>query len=290
MLARLTPFLGASLVLFTSCGEQGDESQKGRAEAKGSGPAVTKLHRPAATAGKAASRKAFRAQLDSALARSSPEQRDQALSDTAWACFELEPELAREAFDKLTPGSEQKNRLIQHFAMRLAAENLEEAHRWAGALETDEERSLAYARIALVIASSQPERAAQLLSDSGVAGRDLDVAVVQVVQQWATKSPTDAAAWIALFDPGEARSAGLKTLAASWGKSDAQAAFAWIAGIPEGPLRNEAERGMAEAILDQPESGRQEWLSQASPEIRTHFHEFQAQAQAEAEAEDGDEP
>ena len=54
----------------------------------------------------------------------------------------------------------------------------------------------------MIIAETDPQRAATLLSESGIAGRTFDVATVQVIQRWATQSQSRAAAWVALFPPG----------------------------------------------------------------------------------------
>lgn len=86
MLSRLTPFVGLSL-FFISCGKQDDEPDS-RAKAEHAVPPVTKLQRPPTATGKTPSRKEFRVQLESALAQATPEQQNQVLSDTAWACGE----------------------------------------------------------------------------------------------------------------------------------------------------------------------------------------------------------
>ncbi len=209
-----------------------------------------------------------------------PEEKNRALAAAIWDAMDLEPEMARQAMQKLTAGSEEKNRLIQHFAMRLTEQNVDEAVQWATALETEEEKSLAFGKIALVLSQDEPERAAHLLSDSGVAGREFDVAVVQVVQRWAAQAPADAAAWVVLFDAGEARRAGLKETLAVWARSAPQATFSWIAGIPDAQIREEAATGMIQTILDQPESVQQDLLKLAPPEMQAEFEKLKAESAA----------
>ena len=207
-----------------------------------------------------------------------PEEKNRALAAAIWDAIELEPELARQGLQKLTAGSEEKNRLIQHFAMRLTEQNVDEAVQWAAALETEDEKSLAFGKIALVLSQDEPERAAHLLSESGVAGREFDVAVVQVVQRWAAQTPADAAAWVVLFDAGEARRAGLKETVAVWARSAPQDTFSWIAGIQDAQIREEAATGMVQTILDQPESVQQDWLKLAPPEMQASFEKLKAES------------
>ena len=246
------------------------------AEDSSASPRLTKSRRPAPT-----DLPQSRDQLIEAFRRaeevSSPEEKARALTAAIWDALDVEPELARRGLQKLIPGSEEKNRLIQHMAMRLAEHNVDDAVQWAKALETEEEKSLAFGKIALVLSEAEPARAAQLLSDSGIAGREFDVAVVQVVQRWAAQAPADAAAWVGLFDPGEARSGGLKEIAAVWARNDPQAAFTWIAAISDEQIRGQAGVGMAEVILEQPDAVQPDMLKLATPEIRTLVDRLRAE-------------
>jgi hypothetical protein len=192
--------------------------------------------------------------------------------------LELDPHLAAEAFLKLKPGSEEKNRLIQHYAMRLAEQSLDEAMKWAATLQSEEEQSLAYDNIALVLAESEPERAAQLLSESGIAGRDFDVAVVQVLQRWAASSPEGAAGWVVLFEAGEARTAGLKAVVGIWSRTDPEAALGWLDNLQNPEIRGEASQGLAQSILDLPEGAQDEMLRRVTPDVRSRFEILKTEA------------
>ncbi len=186
---------------------------------------------------------------------------------------------AQTAFSKLPAGSAERTRMIPHLAMRLAESDPAAATRWAESLEADQEQSLAFGKIALVLSANDPEAAAKMLSDAGVEGRDFDVAVVQVVQRWAAKSPADAAAWVTQFDPGEARTASLQAIATAWLDQDRPATFAWIQGMQNPTIRDEAITGAAESILTLPESKHAEALQGASPEIRERFEKLKAAAE-----------
>lgn len=220
----------------------------------------------------------LREALKQAAEITTPKERDQALQEIIWDALELDPELARQGFKQLTSGSPERNQLIQHFALRLAEASFEQAVEWATTLENDQEKSLAYDNIALVLAESEPEKAAQMLSESGVAGRDFDIAIVQVVQRWAANSPTDAAAWVSLFNDSEVRRAGLKAIVTTWSSIDPQATMAWLGTLQNPSIHQDASAGMAETILELPDSRQDELLRLATPEIRASFEKLKVEA------------
>jgi hypothetical protein len=276
MISRFHPLLCLGLLLV-SCDNPPEAATN--SETSAPSPRVTKTARPAS--GELPNqREKLRAGLTKAAGIVSPEERNRALAAAVWDALDLEPELAREGMQQLAAGSEEKARLIEHVAMRLAEQDADEAVRWAGTFETDEEKSLAFGKIALVLSQEDPARAAQILSDSGVAGRDFDVAVVEVVQRWAQVAPEDALAWVSLFDPGEVRSASLREAISIWAAENPQAAFSWVAAIQNETIRPEATQGTAEAILEQPENVQAEWLVLATPAVRESFEKLKAQAEA----------
>lgn len=222
------------------------------------------------------SRVQLREQMQRARQLASPEERNQALAAAVWDALELDPELAREGFEQLSAGSAEKNLLIQHYALRMAEQNVDDAVQWAAALATEEEKSLAFGGIALVLADKEPAQAAQLLSDSGVAGREFDVAVVQVVQRWAAAAPAEAAAWVAQFDAGAARRDGLKAVVGVWARADLQGVMTWLAAIPDAAIQQEAVLGMAQTLVEQPPERQAEWLRRASPELRSQLEKLRA--------------
>lgn len=240
-------------------------------------PRVTKSSRPPDDE-PPANRSTLRESLENAVLLPNPEERDQALSAVIWDALEENPELAQEAFRKLSEGSEEKIALIKHFGMRLAEQDLDTATSWAKSLTTPDEQSLAFGKIALILSATDPEAAAKLLSDSGVASRDFDVAVVEVIQRWAAQTPETAAAWVVQFDPGEIRAAGLKAVISTWVDQDFNATVAWINRLQNPSIKDEAINGMAETILEFPEARRIELLGLASPDIRARFEALKVAA------------
>lgn len=207
-----------------------------------------------------------------------PEARDKALADVAWNALEIDPDLACEAFRQLPANSAEKIRLIRHFAMRLAEQDPDEALAWAVTLGSEKEMAVANSQIALVMAETDPQRAAGLLSESGLVGRELDVAVVEVLQRWAARSPADAAAWVGLFPRGAAREAGIRTVVERWLPGDAPAVVGWLVTLQDANVRREAALAMEETLLQQPQDIRDAWLQNADPLIRMELDQLEAQA------------
>ncbi len=196
-----------------------------------------------------------------------PAGRDEALARVAWDAMELDPPLAREAFGLLPAESPEKIRLIQHYAMRIAAADLTEALKWADSFGSEKETAAARCRIALVLSETDPQQAAELLSESATADRESEVAIVQVLQRWAGKNPPGAAAWVADFPEGPAREAGIKAVVSPWLESDAKAAFDWIAAL-DGDLRKEAVLALSNVLDEETEEAGKKILDAAPPDVR----------------------
>jgi hypothetical protein len=195
-------------------------------------------------------------------------ERDKAIAKVAWDAIGTDSELAREALAKITAGSAEKIPLVQHFAMRMADEDPDAALEWASTLESEREAAAARARIALVVADEDPARAANLLSEYGLANREFDVAVVQVLQHWADKSPPDAAAWVAMFPPGDFRKEGIRAVVTQWTQDNPQAVFSWLGNQSDEEIRKEAGDAIVQRFLAQPQEIRETWLENADPRIR----------------------
>ncbi len=240
-------------------------------------PAVTKTVRPPRQAPPDRMEE-FESALDQALRLPTVDERNRSIAGLVWNHADTDARLALNAFERLSPDAPERTRLIQHFAMRFAEQDIDQAIRWAESLADPEEISVAYGRISLVLADTDPSRAANLISESGMAGREFDVAVVQVIQRWAKSSPADAAAWVVLFDPSSARTAGIHSVVSHWARQDPAATVNWIASLEQEDLRKHAEYGMAAAILEQSPEIQNEWLQIAGPEVEAEFETLKAAA------------
>lgn len=263
MTHRLQPWICLSLLLIAACGRSGKKDQR---EEEVAGPEITRSSRPPRET-LPDKKTQLREEFAKARMSGDPEERDKLLAQVAWNAMELDPELAREAFDGLMPESPDRIALIQHFAMRMADADPDEALKWAATLESEREAAAARVRIALVIADADPARGANLLSEFGMANREFEVALVQVLQRWSNKSARDAAAWVAVFPPGEFRKAAVETVASGWLGSNPQAAFAWLSSLSDEAIRMEAGDAFAKRFLQQTPETREAWRRYADPEI-----------------------
>jgi hypothetical protein len=273
-------------VLLASCDKRPKEVGNGVGESGNQpGPAVTKTQRPPpreATDPDVELQKS----LTTAKAIVNEDERNQAVATIVWNLAEADPARALESLREIPGDARGRSPLIQHFAMRFAEHDATAAIQWAGTLESPEEASAAIGKIALVIAETDPVKAANLISESAIAGRDFDVAVVEVIQQWAAISPPDAAAWVVLFDRSEARSAGLQSVLGLWAESDVQAALKWIDTLQGDVLIDDARKAMVEATLQQTDDVQAEWIQLANPKIRTLFQDLK-NSSPKSDAEDG---
>lgn len=263
MIRRFHPWLLLP-ALLASCDKQRDAQTSGPAA---TGPAVTKSS-PRPRGESQSSAESLRSALTAAREIKSPGERAKALAEVAWNALETDPQLANQALLLLPDESREKTRLLEHLATRLAEQDPAAALAWADSLGTEQGIADAKARIALVLAESEPERAARLLSESGVDGRGFDVAAVQVIERWAARTPADAAAWVLAFPPGAAREAGLKSVISHWAESDSQGVFTWMAGQENDAVRAEITLAMAEALLRKTRDQRARWLEHADPRVK----------------------
>jgi hypothetical protein len=267
MMLRLLMFYVPCLLLFC-CNKQGSVSVKDREQTGEVSKPRQKYSDRERTDHKPANHRTPLEKLDRI---ESSAMREKALSEFAWNAIETDPALAQEAFQRLTAGSSEKIRLIEHYALRLAEQNIEEALLWSDGLSTEQEKAVAKYNIALVIAKTDPLLAASMLSECGIAGRDFDVAAVHVIRSWASSSAPDAVAWVSMFPPGPSREAGFQAIAQQWLISDPGAVFSWLESTTDNTLRHETSKAIAGAIDQQPPPIQEDWLKQASPSVRNEL-------------------
>lgn len=261
--------LWVAQLALAACGgrEQPQKSDEGGENAS----TMTERHKRAAEPEREASPKSAASALDEALSLPAGEERNQRLVESAWQGIEEDAETARRGIEALPAEHPDRVRLLQHLAMRHAEADPEAALAEALKLPSELERSAAVGSIALVLSENDPQKAAGLISEHGVAGRDLGVAVVQVVRRWADQDPAAAAAWASAFPPGEFRQAGWGAVFQAWLPRDAAAAIGWCASLGDVDLRGEALRGLADTLRDEPEEIRTARLKTAAPGFRAEI-------------------
>jgi hypothetical protein len=264
-------------LLASSCGERKkQESAAAPPEEK-----ATRKERPASrkVGAEPDAKVALRESFDKALAEPASETRERALEQIAWDGIDVDPEVARKAFEELEPDSAASRRLVAHFAGRLADIDPNQAIEWANTLEQEQERAEAFGRIAVVISDTDPERGAGLLVAEMPAGITRDRAVVQVVQRWSQKAPSAAADWIAATPAGAARSAGLRSLVETWSRSDASGLAKWIEGRGDDDVKMESMLAVANSLRSEKKENRELRLADFhDPEIRRRIENLLAQS------------
>ncbi|HSP41875.1 MAG TPA: hypothetical protein VLO11_03290 [Luteolibacter sp.] len=211
----------------------------------------------------------LRTALLEAVAMENTTVRHEAVAALAWRAVSEDLAVAREALGHLpADATKQRTPLVRHLAMQLAHEDPEAALAWAESLGGGRETALAEARIALVIADSDPRRAATMLADSGDAGRERDVAIVQVLQHWSASEPAAAADWLTMFPAGNFRKAGMHAVISRWLAADAPTAMGWLGSLQEPELRGEALATAAGVLASHPAETREAWLDAADAATR----------------------
>lgn len=215
-------------------------------------------------------REALRRLVEQRSQESGPEL-DRQLAEAAWEVIDEDPGLAEEAI-RLLPGDHpDRLRLLQHFALRLAESDPGAASAWAAALDSDADKSLVCGRIAVVIAEKDPEKAAGLLSETGLAGRDFEVSVVEVLQRWSAADAVASMRWVVQFPAGRLREESLRTVFGRWLQTDAPAAVAWLGSITDAALKQEAEQAVGEAIAGMDPASQEKTMARLDPATRSRI-------------------
>ena len=217
-----------------------------------------------------------------------PEDRDKALVECAKEALEINPNAVAEIIRLLSADHPERVLLLKAMIARLMVEDPSAATQWAATLESEKERALAGGEIALHTAATDPARAAELLAASGISGREFDEVAVQVLQNWATETPADAAAWVLRFPQGASRETAVKTVVSRWVQGDAEAAFSWIGTLKSPAVRKETTRSLAFALIDNPDPVRDAMLEHADPAMRSDLE--QQIGQIKEETRDKSEP
>ncbi|QJE98936.1 hypothetical protein [Luteolibacter luteus] len=274
MIARC--LLSLLAVLSCSCGEREKQESRSTPELKAARATrpVEREHDDPVPDAKAE----LRGELDAALKDPDGASRQQALEKLAWDAIDVDPDVAREAFEQLEPDSEASRKLVAHFAMRLADEDPEKAIAWAQGLEQSAERTEAFGSIAVVIAARDPERGAALVMAEMPEGKPHDRALVLVSQRWVQVAPEQAAEWVAGLPEGAARKAGLHEVISRWLAREPLAAATWIEARPEKGVQMAALAELASMLRNEPEEKKEQILSQfRDVEIRRKTENLLAQ-------------
>lgn len=269
----------SSLLFFSACEKEDKLASSSANSAEDGSGKPTKSIRTERRGGttraerEAATKEGLVKAFEAAQKETDPAARDKALAKVAWDALDIDREIADKAFSAITPGSEDARKLVGHFAMRMADESPEDALRWARELEQPAERDDAISRIAVVLSTTDPKRAAALALDEVPEGLPRYRAVAQIVQRWSQTAPADAGAWVSSLPEGMARKAVIVKLAITWSQSDAPALARWAS--TNRSLTPEVASAVAETLRYLPdEKARAQRLSSFNdPAFRTLVEE-----------------
>lgn len=147
------------------------------------------------------------------------------------------------------PQSPERDRLIAHGILQTANNNPEKVIHWAETLPAND-RILAFQNVAQQATWNHPEEAAKavdaLRAMPGVTTEQIQPVLSEAARAWAAVEGSQAAAW-ALSLPPDLQKEAVGAVSFGWGRADFDGAAAWVRQLPEGPVRDQAIRTMADS-------------------------------------------
>ncbi|MFT3784391.1 MAG: hypothetical protein QM790_20465 [Nibricoccus sp.] len=154
------------------------------------------------------------------------------LSEASLLVVAKNPAYATEIAQQMNPGKEQTNAL-ETVIYDWATRDISGA---VGAVEKIADPALRERTLVMTakaIAIGDPDLGAQWLSMAVKSEGALKEAATSIVEIWAEKSPTEAAAWLSRSAHVEQRAEAVNALVRAWAKVDPHATQAWIQSLPE---------------------------------------------------------
>lgn len=250
----------AVLLLLVSC----DKKQEANTSESAQAPRrSTRADRPSRNV--PGTRDKLRNAFEQAKAMAPGEERESALAQVARKALDTSPDIASEAIKEMQAGSDAKISLIEAYIRKLLeVDRVDEALAWAVDLGNEKDTAVARAMIAELVATSNPERVAGMLSPSSFTAAGVDPAAEQIFQNWVATNPTRAAEWVTKMPTGEARNAGWKALLTTWINLDSKTAFSWVSSQKNTMIREEAVDAMVALLVGQPDPIRSIQLESAA--------------------------
>lgn len=253
-----------SLLLFVSCDKRPNSTVSDTSRVPQRSTRADRLSRDVP-----GTREKLRSAFEAAKAIAPGEERESALAEVAKKALESAPDLAAEIIVAMSAGGDEKKSLIAAYIQKLMEEGkTDEAVTWADSLGDEVDIGIARSVIAQSLVSTDPEKAADMLSASSFSTVGIDPTAEQVLESWIATNPTQAAAWVSRLPAGEARGAGLKSLISTWINMDSGNAFSWVATQRNTIIREEAVEAVVAALIGQPEPIRNIQLETADKDFQ----------------------
>ncbi len=136
---------------------------------------------------------------------------------------------------------EQRNALFNNAVEQWAQNDPQAAANWVAEISDSQFRAELNESVVVGFAATDPEKAAELVTQSIAAGEPMPTAAADVTGIWSAKDPAAAADWIAQSLQGQTQQLALQIVMNQWGYQNLAATQTWIANLPPGEFRDEAE-------------------------------------------------
>ena len=142
------------------------------------------------------------------------------------------------------PQCEWHDQLLRQAALQYAAARPEQALEWAKTQPDTEVRSIFMGAVVCEMASRDPRQAMRTALEELPPGQARDRAIIETVQLWSQRAPSEAAAFVSTFED-EAMPAAVEALIIQWRTEDPSAAKQWIFSVQNPGIKSAAEEVMA---------------------------------------------
>jgi hypothetical protein len=147
------------------------------------------------------------------------DERIGALTSVAYEAARTEPVLALDIAGALPAGTE-RDALAKHATLQWAAVDPIPAAQWAIQIEDEQLKERVLAHIATAWGDGDPAGAAKFAVQGLAPSHCQDDAVVSIVQRWVQHDPASAAQWVAGFPDGHLRETAAENIAKLWPAAD----------------------------------------------------------------------
>jgi hypothetical protein len=138
------------------------------------------------------------------------------------------------------PPEKLRDELLVHAVRQWASVDASVAGAWASELPESQLRQEVLSAVAVSLSSQDGRKAAGLVAQAMVTGKEQVDASILVARNWGARQPEEAAEWISLFPDSLVREEALRGLVAGWSGRSTKAMLAWVDSLPDSPLREEA--------------------------------------------------
>jgi hypothetical protein len=259
------------LFLMVGCGER-DHSGDEDAGSAGDPDHATRSSRLARDA-KAGGRQGFDSAMREALDLALPDERNAALADLARRSIDRYPAWVERVLREMPLDSEELPGVMDDYISSLMARDLQDAVVWADSIDDPALHEFALQRLLMLMPDERLADAAGLMLDAqNLAAHGFDAASEQFLQRWTAHDQAAAGAWLSRMPAGDARDAGVHSVASHLIMTSHDSSSAWLESLPANSLRNSAIDSMAVILAGYPEPLREGLMGPPDSMLRELLH------------------